>query len=250
MGLARARLPQHCLGEPARPVTGTSAPKGTVRHRPRTRTRWIVHGVLFVALVEGVFGLLPRLDGLFPRAARLPGRELLAPAASRGRGLPSPPPEPEQDGQGNVPRSAGRLITSRPRTERSVSVRPSELISGRVGYDRRTLGRPTRRARQHLGGASQWRIRWFTSRSGPQTRMRRGRSSVSCSAGRSPTGESPGTRTWTRGWRARCRAASAHSRAGIRWSLSSSESRTSRLPWRLPRPKGGRASSLDGECRG
>src|SRR5262245_56433532 len=80
--------------------------------------------------------------------------------------------------------------------------------------------------------------------------MRRGRSSVSCSAGRSPTGESPGTRTWTRGWRARCRAASAHSRAGIRWSLSSSEARTWRLPWRLPRPKGGRSSSLQRQCRG
>lgn len=50
-------------------MTGTSAPKNTDRHRPRTRR--IVHGVLFVALVAGVFGLLPRLGGLTHAAAGL-----------------------------------------------------------------------------------------------------------------------------------------------------------------------------------
>jgi uncharacterized protein (TIRG00374 family) len=34
------------------------------RGRRRPAVRWIVHGVLFVALVAGVFGLLPRLGGL------------------------------------------------------------------------------------------------------------------------------------------------------------------------------------------
>jgi len=35
--------------------------------------RWIVHGVLFVALAAGVFGVLPRLGGLRHDAAGLPG---------------------------------------------------------------------------------------------------------------------------------------------------------------------------------
>jgi hypothetical protein len=34
-------------------------------------TRWIVRGVMFVALVAGVFGLLPRLGGLTRDAAGL-----------------------------------------------------------------------------------------------------------------------------------------------------------------------------------
>ena len=33
--------------------------------------RWVVHGVLFVALAAGVFGLLPRLGGLTRDAAGL-----------------------------------------------------------------------------------------------------------------------------------------------------------------------------------
>jgi hypothetical protein len=41
------------------------------RGRRRPAERWIVHGVLFVALVAGVFGLLPRLGGLTHDAAGL-----------------------------------------------------------------------------------------------------------------------------------------------------------------------------------
>jgi uncharacterized protein (TIRG00374 family) len=41
------------------------------RGRRRPAGRWIVHGVLFVALVAGVFGLLPRLGGLTHDAAGL-----------------------------------------------------------------------------------------------------------------------------------------------------------------------------------
>src|SRR5271156_4832902 len=41
------------------------------RGRRRPAVRWIVHGVLFVALVAGVFGLLPRLGGLTHDAAGL-----------------------------------------------------------------------------------------------------------------------------------------------------------------------------------
>src|SRR6266699_1575373 len=37
----------------------------------RPAVRWIVHGVLFVALIAGVFGLLPRLGGLTHDAAGL-----------------------------------------------------------------------------------------------------------------------------------------------------------------------------------
>jgi hypothetical protein len=32
--------------------------------------RWIVHGVLFVALAVGIFGVLPRLGGLTTRRLR------------------------------------------------------------------------------------------------------------------------------------------------------------------------------------
>src|SRR6266568_2705930 len=41
------------------------------RGRRRPAVRWIVHGVLFVALAAGVFGLLPRLGGLTHDAAGL-----------------------------------------------------------------------------------------------------------------------------------------------------------------------------------
>jgi uncharacterized protein (TIRG00374 family) len=41
------------------------------RGRRRPAVRWIVHGVLFVALVVGLFGLLPRLGGLTREAAGL-----------------------------------------------------------------------------------------------------------------------------------------------------------------------------------
>src|SRR5260370_18135546 len=41
------------------------------RGRRRPAGRWIAHGVLFVALVAGVFGLLPRLGGLTHDAAGL-----------------------------------------------------------------------------------------------------------------------------------------------------------------------------------
>src|SRR5690242_21937374 len=43
-------------------------------HRGRRRrpaVRWIAHGVLFVALAVGIFGLLPRLGGLTRDAAGL-----------------------------------------------------------------------------------------------------------------------------------------------------------------------------------
>ena len=49
-------------------MTSPPAPEG--KHR-RPVTRWIVRGVLFVALVAGVFGLLPRLGGLRHDAAGL-----------------------------------------------------------------------------------------------------------------------------------------------------------------------------------
>ena len=39
--------------------------------RRRPAVRWIVHGVLFVALAAGVFALLPRLGGLRHDAAGL-----------------------------------------------------------------------------------------------------------------------------------------------------------------------------------
>jgi len=50
-------------------VTKTTTSKGTTRRRPAMR--WIVRGVLLVALVAGVFGLLPRLGGLTHDAAAL-----------------------------------------------------------------------------------------------------------------------------------------------------------------------------------
>jgi hypothetical protein len=41
----------------------TSPPTREAASQKRPVTRWIVRGVLFVALVVGVFGLLPRLVG-------------------------------------------------------------------------------------------------------------------------------------------------------------------------------------------
>jgi uncharacterized protein (TIRG00374 family) len=43
----------------------------TRKQRRHRRMRWIVHGVLFVALAAGVFGLLPRIGGLAHDAAGL-----------------------------------------------------------------------------------------------------------------------------------------------------------------------------------
>ena len=42
--------------------TGRASPRHGGRRRPAVR--WIVHGLLFVALAVGVFGVLPRLGGL------------------------------------------------------------------------------------------------------------------------------------------------------------------------------------------
>jgi uncharacterized protein (TIRG00374 family) len=48
---------------------GQDSPQQKGRRRPALR--WIVHGVMFVALAAGVFGLLPRLGGLTHDAAGL-----------------------------------------------------------------------------------------------------------------------------------------------------------------------------------
>jgi len=58
-------------------MTSTSQAEPTGRASPQQRgprrpsTRWIVHGILFVALAVGVFALLPRLGGLTRDAAAL-----------------------------------------------------------------------------------------------------------------------------------------------------------------------------------
>jgi hypothetical protein len=44
--------------------------------------RWIVHGVLFMALAAGIFGLLPRLGGLTHDAAGLRHARPAFPAAA------------------------------------------------------------------------------------------------------------------------------------------------------------------------
>ena len=49
--------------------TGRASPQHRGRRRPAVRG--IVHGILFVALAVGVFGLLPRLGGLTRDAAEL-----------------------------------------------------------------------------------------------------------------------------------------------------------------------------------
>src|SRR5712692_1341967 len=48
---------------------GRASPQQRGRRRPAVR--WIVHGVLFVALAVGIFGVLPRLGGLTHEAAGL-----------------------------------------------------------------------------------------------------------------------------------------------------------------------------------
>jgi hypothetical protein len=48
------------------------------RGRRRPAARWIVHGVLFVALVAGVFGLLPRLGTVKGKARESRRRRRLA----------------------------------------------------------------------------------------------------------------------------------------------------------------------------
>src|SRR5689334_25223566 len=77
------------------------------RGRRRPAVRWIAHGVLFVALAVGIFGLLPRLGGLTRDAAGPPharpaflappsGAQAVspgfhAPAHPRGPGSPRAP---------------------------------------------------------------------------------------------------------------------------------------------------------------
>src|SRR6266702_3637675 len=55
--------------------TRQKAPPGGASPRPkggrRPAMRWIVHGVMFVGLVVGLFGLLPRLGGVTHEAADL-----------------------------------------------------------------------------------------------------------------------------------------------------------------------------------
>ena len=57
----------------AAPPPGARADRAPPRHggRRRPAVRWIVHGVLFVALGVGLYGLLPRLGGLAHEAAGL-----------------------------------------------------------------------------------------------------------------------------------------------------------------------------------
>src|SRR5260370_13554572 len=100
------------------------------RGRRRPAVRWIVHGVLFVALAAGVFGVLPRLGGLRHDAARLRharpaflAAALVAQAASRGcyallyrQGLAPPrarPPGPPARGVIPGTPSARRLTPAR-----------------------------------------------------------------------------------------------------------------------------------------
>jgi uncharacterized membrane protein YbhN (UPF0104 family) len=61
------------VGESAdtRPKAPAGGPPLQQKGRRRPAVRWIVHGVMFVALAAGVFGLLPRLGGLAHDAAAL-----------------------------------------------------------------------------------------------------------------------------------------------------------------------------------
>lgn len=56
---------------PAHPVTATGPAASPGKRRRRPVMRWVVHGVLLVALAAGVFALLPRLGGLAHDAAAL-----------------------------------------------------------------------------------------------------------------------------------------------------------------------------------
>jgi uncharacterized protein (TIRG00374 family) len=60
---------QHSADTPPGAGADRAPPKRRGRRRPAVR--WIVHGVLFVALAAGIFGLLPRLGGLTRDAAGL-----------------------------------------------------------------------------------------------------------------------------------------------------------------------------------
>ncbi len=60
---------QHSADTPPGAGADRAPPKRGGRRRPAVR--WIVHGVLFAALVAGIFGLLPRLGGLTRDAAGL-----------------------------------------------------------------------------------------------------------------------------------------------------------------------------------
>ncbi len=63
-------MPAHqSAGTPPDARAGRAPPHQGGRRRPAMR--WILHGVLFVALAVGVFGLLPRLGGLTREAAGL-----------------------------------------------------------------------------------------------------------------------------------------------------------------------------------
>src|SRR5216683_2502220 len=65
------------------------------RGRRRPAVRWIVHGVLFVALAAGVFGVLPRLGGLTRDAAGLRhGRPAFMGTSRASARWPSPTPRP------------------------------------------------------------------------------------------------------------------------------------------------------------
>ena len=58
---AGGRAPPSLLGNPP----------AARKARRRTAVRWTMHGLLFVALAVGVFGLLPRIGGLAHDAAGL-----------------------------------------------------------------------------------------------------------------------------------------------------------------------------------
>jgi hypothetical protein len=60
---------QHSAGTPADAGADRTPPRQ--RGRRRAAVRWIVHGVLLVALAVGIFGVLPRLGGLTRDAAGL-----------------------------------------------------------------------------------------------------------------------------------------------------------------------------------
>jgi uncharacterized protein (TIRG00374 family) len=71
-------------------------------------------GVIEVTLVAITVGFgAPRATAVVA-VLGLPGHQLLAPAAARGRGLPSPPAEPEGGGQGEVPGAACRMTRACP----------------------------------------------------------------------------------------------------------------------------------------
>ncbi|HEV2260580.1 MAG TPA: flippase-like domain-containing protein [Streptosporangiaceae bacterium] len=60
---------QQSAGTPPEASTDQAPPQPRSRRRPAVR--WIVHGVLLVALAAGIFGVLPRLGGLTRDAAGL-----------------------------------------------------------------------------------------------------------------------------------------------------------------------------------